>query len=75
GYQGYGDDYDDYGDDYYEEDYYEDDLGRPYFSVRSAVAPANFAVEPMSHAEATRYQTHFGADIQVRRETELVRVK
>ena len=58
-YGGYGDEYDDgrYDGDYYEEDYYEDDYGRPHFSVRSTVAEANFAVEPLSQAYDRTYTT------------------
>lgn len=77
GYNDYGSEYDDdyYGDDYYEEDYYEDDRGRPYYSVRSTVAEANFNIEPVEKTYSRNYQTSFGANISLKREAAFVRVK
>ena len=77
GYQRYGDTYDDpyYGDDYYEEEYFEDGEGRPYYSVRSTVAEANFDIAAVKNAYDRNYSTSFGANIHLKRETQFVRVK
>ncbi len=77
GYSDYDDAYDDpyYGDDYYEEEYYVDEQQRPHYSVRSTVAEANFDVAPLTKVHDRSYQTAFGATIQLKRETEFIRVK
>jgi len=77
GYSDYDEAYDDpyYGDDYYEEEYYVDEQQRPHYSVRSTVAEANFEVAPLTKVHDRSYQTTFGATIQLKRETEFVRVK
>ena len=77
GYSNYDDAYDDpyYGDDYYEEDYYVDENQRPHYSVRSTVAEANFDVAAQTRTHNRSYQTAFGANINLKRETEFVRVK
>ena len=77
GYSNYDDAYDDpyYGDDYYEEDYYVDDRQQPHYSVRSTVAEANFNVAAQTKTHSRSYQTAFGANINLKRETSFVRVK
>ena len=77
GYSDYDQAYDDpyYGDDYYEEDYYVDEYDRPHYNVRSTVAEANFDVVPLTKVRDRSYQTAFGANIQLKRETSFVRVK
>ena len=77
GYTDYDDAYDDpyYGDDYYEEDYYEDTHGSPHYSVRSTVAEGNFDIAAQTRAYDRSYKTSFGARVQLKRETEFVRVK
>jgi len=77
GYNGYGEEYEDvyYGDDYYEEDYYVDEQGRPYYSVQSTVAEANFGVKPLTRVRDRNYTTSFGANIHLKREAEFVRIK
>lgn len=77
GYSGYGSQYDNpyYSNDYYEEDYYEDDYGRPHYSVRSTVGHDNFDVAPLTYANNVNYRTRRGAEINLKRETEFIRMR